>query len=167
FAPWSGLLRTIPFPVRGQSTSVRDRVTANFRAISPGYLEAVGTRLVRGRAFEDTDRSNTPPVALVSTALADRFLSERGIGQQLLVPDNGGGQRPIEIIGVVDTVRHAALDRPGALDIYVPLRQIRADEAPYLRDTQFWIVRTASDPAAFRGTFLEHLHSVDTDAAVS
>lgn len=140
---------------------------ANYRAISPGYLEAIGTRLVRGRAFADTDRSNTPPVALVSTTLADRFLSEQGIGQQLLIPDNSGGQRPLEIIGVVDDVRHAAIDRPGALDIYLPLRQIPADEVSTLRETQFWIVRTASDPAAFRGTFLEHLRAVDPDAAVS
>jgi putative ABC transport system permease protein len=166
-APLSGLLRTIPFSVQGQSTAERDRVMANLRTISPGYLEAVGTRLVRGRRFADTDRSNTPPVALVSVALADRLLSERGIGQQLLIPDNTGGQRPLEIVGVVDNVRHAALDRPGALDIYVPLRQIHADEVSSLRETQFWIVRTAVDPAAFRGTFLEHLRSVDPDAAVS
>jgi len=110
---------------------------------------------------------NTPPVALVSTALANRFLSEGGIGQQLLIPDNSGGQRPIEIVGVVDNVRHAAIDRPGELDIYIPLRQIPADEASYISQTQFWIVRTTSDPAVFRGTFLEHLRLVDPDAAVS
>lgn len=166
-APLSGLLRTIPFSIQGQSTSERDRVMANLRAVSPGYLQAVGTRLVRGRGFAETDRANTPPVALVSTALADRFLSAQGIGQQVLIPDNSGGQRPLEIVGVVADVRHAAIDRPGALDIYLPLRQVPADEIASLRETQFWIVRTASDPAVFRGTFLEHLRAVDPDAAVS
>lgn len=166
-APLSGLLRTIPFSVQGQSTAERDRVMANLRTISPGYLEAVGTRLVGGRPIADTDRSDTPRVALVSAALADRFLSKRWTGQQLLIPDNTGGQRPLEIVGVVDNVRHAALDRPGELDIYLPLRQINADEVSSVRETQFWIVRTAANPAAFRGTFLEHLRAVDPDAAVS
>ena len=36
-----------------------------------------------------------------------------------------------------------------------------------MRESQFWMVRTASDPAAFRETFLEHVRSVDPEAAVS
>jgi predicted permease len=166
-APLSGLLRTVPFSVAGQSTAERDRAMANMRAITPGYLSAVGTQLLQGRAFAETDRSNTPPVALVSAALADRFLSGQVLGRQLLVNDNNTGPRPIEIVGVVENVRHAALDLPPAMDIYVPLRQSHPDGLSFIRESQFWMVRTASDPAAFRATFLEHLRSVDPDAAVS
>lgn len=117
--------------------------------------------------FAETDRSNTPHVALVSAALADRFLSGRVLGQQLLIDDNNMGPRPIEIVGVVQNVRHTALDLPPALDIYIPLRQIHPDGVPFLRNNQFWMVRTESDPAAFRATFLAHLRAVDPDAAVS
>jgi putative ABC transport system permease protein len=166
-APLSGLLRTVPFSVAGQSTAERDRAMANLRAISPGYLLAVRTQLLQGRAFAETDRSNTPAVALVSAALADQFLSGRALGRQLLVNDNNTGPRPIEIVGVVENVRHASLNLPPGMDIYVPLRQMHPDGLSFIRESQFWMIRTTSDPAAFRATFLEHLRAVDPDAAVS
>jgi predicted permease len=166
-APLSGLLATVPFSVAGQSGVERDRASANIRAISPGYLTTVGTRLLQGRLFEETDSSHTPHVALVSATLADRFFSGRALGQQLLIDDNNTGPRPIEIVGVVENVRHTALDLLPALDIYIPLRQVHPDGIAFVRNNQFWMVQTASDPAAFRGTFLAHLRAVNPDAAVS
>ena len=68
---------------------------------------------------------------------------------------------------MVENVRQAALDLPPAFDIYIPLRQIHADGAALLRNNQFWMIKTESDPAAFRATFLAHLRAVDPDAAVS
>jgi putative ABC transport system permease protein len=181
-APLSGLLATVPFSVAGQPTAERDRLSANLRAISPGYPSAVGTRLLQGRLFSETDRSNTPRVALVSAALADRFLSGNAVGQQLLIDDNNEGPRPVEIVGVLENVRHTALDLPPAFDVYIPLRQIHPDGVPFLRNNQFWMIRTRlrshadqgasagqaePDPAAFRATFLAHLRAIDPDAAVS
>jgi predicted permease len=179
-APLSGLLATVPFSVAGQATADRDRTSANLRAISPGYLRTVGTRVLQGRPFAETDRSNAPHVALVSAALADRFLSGSAVGQRLLVDDNNQGPRPVEIVGVVDNVRQAALDLPPAFDIYIPLRQIHPDGASLVRNNQFWMLRLRSaprsgtsarqveaDPTAFRATFLAHLRAVDPDAAVS
>jgi putative ABC transport system permease protein len=179
-APLSGLLATVPFSVAGQPRDDSDRPSANLRAISPGFLSTVGTRLLQGRSFAETDRSNTPRVALVSAALADRFLNGRPVGERLLIDDNNEGPRPIEIVGVVENVRHAALDLPPSLDVYIPLRQIHPDGASLLRNNQFWMVRLRSsadprassrqvhpNPEAFRTTFLAHLRAVDPDAAVS
>lgn len=166
-APLSGLLATVPFSVPSQSAGERDRPSANIRAISPGYLSVVSTRLLQGRALSENDSANTPHVALVSAALADRFFPRGALGQQLLIDDNNTGPRPIEIVGVVENVRHVGLDLPPALDVYIPLRQIHADGVGFLRNNQFWMVRTESDPAAFRTTFLAHLRAIDPDAAVS
>ncbi len=166
-APLSGLLATVPFAVAGRPTAERDLPSANLRAISPGYPSTVGTRLLHGRLFSETDRSDTPCVALVSEALADRFLSGNAVGQRLLIDDNNVGPRPVEVVGVVENVRQAALDLPPALDVYIPLRQIHQDGVAFLRNNQFWMIRTESDPAAFRATFLADLRAVDPDAAVS
>jgi predicted permease len=166
-APLSGVLRTVPVSVAGQPIELRDRASANLRAISPGYLSTVGTRLLSGRSFSELDRFNTPHVALVSTALADRLLSGKAVGERLLINDNNQGPRPVDIVGVVENVRQAALDLPPALDLYIPLSQIHPDEVSSLRDNQFWMVGTRSDPASFRTTFLAHLRTVDPDAAVS
>jgi putative ABC transport system permease protein len=166
-APLSGLLRTVPFSVAGQASAERDRSMANLRVISPGYLAAVNTRLLRGRHFAESDTAGTPPVAIVSATLADRLLPGEAVGQRLMIFDNSKGLRPVEIVGVVEPVHHTALDLPPAIDIYVPLRQAHPDGLRFLRDNQFWLVRTDADPDALRATFLAHLRAVDADAAVS
>jgi putative ABC transport system permease protein len=166
-APLSGLLATVPLSVAGQSVGERERVRANYRTISPGYLSTVGTRLLEGRPLTETDRSDTPPVALVSAALAARLLSGRAVGQRLLINDNSVGPRPIEIVGVVDNVRQTALDLPSELDIYIPLRQVHRDWLNALRNNQFWMIRTGAAPSTFAATFNAQLRAVDPDAAVS
>ena len=166
-APLSGLLLTVPFAVADRPFAERNRPSANLRAISPGYLQAVGTRLVKGRAFSEDDRFDAPPVALVSAELADRFMTGGAIGRRLVIDDNNKGPRALEVVGVVENVRQIGLDLPPALDIYIPLRQIHPDQLARFRDNQFWMVRTLSDPAAFRETFLSQLRAVDADAAVS
>jgi putative ABC transport system permease protein len=166
-APFSGVLLSVPFSVEGQATLKKDLSSANLRVISPGYLSAVGSRLLAGRPFSEADRADTPHVVFVSAALAERFLSGRPLGHRLLIDDNNKGPRPVEIVGVVGNVRHIALDLPPPLDIYLPLAQVHPDGVPHIRNNQFWMVRTASDPAAFGATFLSHLRGVDPDAAVS
>jgi predicted permease len=168
-APLSGLTATVPFLVEGQPTEARNRSSVNMRAISPGYLPVVGTRLIVGRHFSETDRSTTSPIALVSDALNQRFLDGRAVGRRLLIDDNNVGPRPVEIIGVVENVRQTALDQPASLDVYIPLRQIHQDWVSLLRTNQFWMMKTSlrSDPAALRAAFVTHLRAVDPDAAVS
>src|SRR5439155_10547257 len=126
-APLSGLLATVPFSIDGQSAGDRDRPSANIRVITPGYLSTVRTRLVLGRAFSENDDVNTPRVALVSAALADKFLSGNAVGQRIQISDNNSGARPVEIVGVVENVRQAALDLPAPFDVYIPLRQVHPD----------------------------------------
>ena len=166
-APLSGLIRTVPFSVVDQLFAERGRPSANLRAISAGYLSAVGTRLVKGRSFSENDRSDTPPVALVSAALAERFISGSAVGRRLLINDNTQGPRPVEIVGVVENVQHAGLDLPPALDVYIPLRQIHPDGIQFFRDSQFWMIKTHSHPEQFRSTFLAQLREVDPDAALA
>jgi predicted permease len=166
-APLSGLLVTVPFTVEGEGQHARDMPSVNLRVISPGYLSAIGTRLVHGRSFSEADRADTVPVALVSSALAERFLHGVPLGRRLLINDNNKGPRAVEVVGVVEDVRHAALDVPPAFDVYIPLRQIHPDGAGNFRNNQFWMIRTGTAPAAFRSSFVTHLRAVDPDAALS
>jgi putative ABC transport system permease protein len=165
-APLSGLLRSVPFTVEGQAVE-RAATMANLRTITPGYPAATGMRLKDGRTFTEDDRAGAPHVALVSAALAERFLGAAAIGQRLMINDNNTGPRPVQIVGVVHNVRHISLDTAAELDIYVPLRQIHQDGMTGIRDNHFWMVRTQSAPELFRATFMEHLRSLDPDVAMS
>src|SRR5262249_18263735 len=109
--PLSGLLSRVPFTVDGRPVE-RERVPyAQFRIVPPGYFEAAGIPLMRGRGFSERDSERTQPVAIVNDALADRWLQGiEPIGARLLVDDNDGPPRPVEIVGVVGNVRQIALD---------------------------------------------------------
>jgi predicted permease len=167
-APLSGLLRAVPFTVEGRPPrSEREVPSANLRVITPGYLSAAGTRLLQGRGFSENDRPGTPPVALVSAALASRFLRETAAGHHLMINDNNQGPRPVEVVGVVEDVRQAALDAPPSLEVYIPLRQMHADSVPFLRSSEFWMVRTNGAVASLREPLVRQLRAVDLDAAIS
>jgi putative ABC transport system permease protein len=78
-APLSGILRTAPFSVDGESQHERDRPNVNLRVISAGFFPAVGTRLLSGRSFSEVDRSDAPPVALVRSGLRSTPVARRPV----------------------------------------------------------------------------------------
>jgi predicted permease len=102
---------------------------AAYRAVSTGYLEALGVSLVRGRTFRTEDRAGVEKVAIVSRELARRTLGDadpigRRIGHPEEVADESGWWR---IVGVVEDVKedryNFRIDRPVW---YVPYEQAEA-----------------------------------------
>jgi len=91
-------------------------------AVSPGYFETLGLRIVRGRAFDaGIDRAGASPVAVVNESLAERFWpGDDPLGETVVF---GGGRA--EVVGVVADSRVVSLrSRPGPV-LYLPLSQHR------------------------------------------
>jgi MacB-like periplasmic core domain len=78
---------------------------------SPGYFEAAGTRLLRGRTFEPTDRRGGERVAVVNDTMA-RLITPDGNVVGLCVPFNGQVSRGActHIVGVVESQPRFYLD---------------------------------------------------------
>ncbi len=100
--------------------SIRNRpsqnpLTAGLRYVTPGYFQALGIPIVRGRPLTNHDTEDIPPVILVNEAFAQRFFPGGGaVGQEL----NRG-----TIVGVVGDVRQVSLDREAAPELYYPAAQ--------------------------------------------
>src|ERR1051326_5882074 len=126
--PLSGLLSRVPFTVEGRPIE-RERVPfAQFRTVSSGYFEAAGIPLKRGRTFTDRDTGTSGAVAVVNEELARRWLHGIDpVGARLLVDDNDGPPRPVEIIGVVGNVQQVALDGEPTWDLYLTYPQMHED----------------------------------------
>jgi putative ABC transport system permease protein len=166
--PLSGLSSRVPFTVEGRAIE-RERVpVAQFRTVSPGYFEAARIPLKRGRTFSERDSERTRAVAVVNEGLAREWLQGlEPIGARLLVDDNDGAPRPVEIIGVVGNVRQVALDGDPTWDLYLTYPQIHADNVGAAAANMFLILRTTGEPMSLAAGLAKEVRRLDPDVAAS
>ena len=98
-------------------------VSADFNAVSAGYLEAMGVRLVRGRFVSETDTASTPNVAVIDESLARALWpGSDPIGRSINANDP---LHPVwrHVVGVVAPMRNVSLDLVARPGVFVPLDQ--------------------------------------------
>jgi putative ABC transport system permease protein len=130
--------------------------------VSPGYFNALGVPLLRGRNFGDTDHANAPPVVIINEMLARRYFPNQDpIGRRMKI---GGPERPrntwMEIVGVVGDVPYSGLDISPEPAFYQHYLQ-NAWSSNYL------VMRTTSDPRQLAGPVREAVWSLDKDLPVA
>jgi predicted permease len=96
-------------------------------AVNAGYFKTAGIRLVAGREFDDTDRENTAPVAVVNEWVARRWWpNDNAVGQLVRIDSAAGAGVTVTIVGVVRDNKAAqsnvllAVDGP---EVYRPFEQ--------------------------------------------
>jgi predicted permease len=91
-------------------------------SVTPGYFEAMGISLVRGRSFNDGDNETAPRVIIVDERLARHFWPKSDpIGRRMYFPSNSKDLLKIDehtqwmmVIGVARSLRYENLDDSGA-----------------------------------------------------
>ena len=97
-----------------------------FFNISPGYLEAAGTRLLAGRNFTWQDDEKTPKIAIVNQAFARRlFANAPAVGRRFKT----GGNNLYQIVGVVEDGKYVSLTEDATPAMFFPLPQGAGREA--------------------------------------
>ncbi len=89
--------------------------------VLPGYFHTLGTSILSGRDFTDSDSKRSAIVAIVNQAFVQQFLDGgSALGKRIR------GTQPTApwetIIGVVENTRHDGLDQPAVPEIYYPFR---------------------------------------------
>jgi predicted permease len=92
--------------------------------VEPGYLDAMGIKLVRGRFFTAQDDERATPVAVIDEALAKKYFSNTDpIGKRINLERT---EVPSEIVGVVGHVKQFGLDSDHQQQLqsqlYLPFR---------------------------------------------
>jgi putative ABC transport system permease protein len=127
----------------------------DYRFVSPGYFEAIGLRLLKGRLLSESDRGKN--VALISETVARKFLSGRDpIGMHLMWGE--GSPEPREIVGEVSDVRNAP-DQPPIPAVYLPLWT-------FYQTSETLVVRTFMDPSAAADSVRRAVWRVDPEVAI-
>lgn len=106
YAPMSGDKWSHNVSVDGRPVS--ERLQASWNRVSPGYFDAIGTPVLRGRAFDDRDGANGPLVAIVSETFAKAFFGDTDPIGKRIGPRQASGEatRDYEVIGVVGDAKY-------------------------------------------------------------
>jgi predicted permease len=136
--------------------------SADYRHVTPGWMEAIGARLLAGRPFTWGDDLDHPNVVIIDDKLADRaWPGEDPIGERLRVEVFTYGdwtQVWAEVVGVVQHMRHDPA-REGIEQVFLPHGQ-----SP-MRTTVLTI--RGGGTAATLGTAVgEIVHGLDGDQPV-
>ena len=105
----------------GDDTPVRN---ANWDIVSPGYFRTLRLPIERGRAFSETDRAGAPLVAIVNQTFARQAWPDGDVvGRRFVQSRASGGERSLEVVGVVGDSVYRSIGEPARAVVYVPFAQ--------------------------------------------
>src|SRR5579863_904984 len=94
-----------------------------YQVVSKDYFATMGIRLMDGRFFDDRDTSSAPGVVIVNRTMANTFWPGQSAIGHRVKPGMGPDAPWYTVVGVVDDVKNAGLDRPAGTELYVPYKQ--------------------------------------------
>jgi predicted permease len=127
----------------------------NYDVVNPSYFEAIGTPLLAGRPFEESEDDTKPFVAIVSESTARLMYGTPtdALGKRFRMT----GKQDLTIVGIVGDARYRQLSRFSG-DIFVPYKQAS-------QPLRYVVVRTTEKPEAM-GTIVRHeLSRIDPSEA--
>jgi putative ABC transport system permease protein len=125
-------------------------------AINPGYFQAMGIPLLRGREFSVSDNAASTPVVVINHKLAETLWpGQDPLGKHFNLLDN----KPAEVVGVVGNVMHNGLGESVSLESYHPFSQ---NPWSYIG----LAVRTHGDPGAVYGAIRSLVAQIDPELPV-
>jgi predicted permease len=145
------------------------------RLVSPGYLRAMGARLVAGAWLDE--RTDTSPAVLVTRRFAEHYFPERNaVGASM-----ASGSNVVTIAGVVDDLHLGGLEARPERAVFIDARQMLARQRattqppPPQADRNFLTIggssitfaaRTAGDPLAIVADVRRIARDIDPRLAV-
>ncbi|MGA2270056.1 MAG: ABC transporter permease [Bryobacteraceae bacterium] len=155
---WSGTTT-----IDTQAVPERDRTPeADQRPVLPGYFEAMGIALLRGRYFDQRDIETSAPVAIVDETLARTYWpNQEPLGKRI---KQGGrqSQNPWRtIVGVVRHVRYRTLESPSRVEFYWPYAQ-----SPFPVRSMSLAIHAAYDPRMLANAVEREVQALDPDQPV-
>lgn len=153
--------RQIGFHIEG--TAPDEFHWAHNSLTSPGYFQAMGISILRGRDFTEQDNRKSTNVAVISESLAKQYFpNQNPIGKRY----NWGGRADFTIIGVAADVRVTALDTDPPPMIYNSMFQIESGASSR---TAFVLKLDSSDESVQQGIFQsvrKQIWSLDKDLPI-
>ena len=143
-----------PLTVADRPSPPGDQTLAYMSAVTGDYFKAMDVALVAGRLFDAADTADAPQVVLVSRSAAQQFWRGADPLRSKVRFRFSGKAFDAQVVGIVGDVRHEALDRPAAAEVFVPYPQVGFHALTF-------VVRTAPGSPANLPVLKDQVWSLD------
>jgi putative ABC transport system permease protein len=145
-----------PFQVDGVDVPAGVLPEIRVITVTPEYFAALGTPLLMGRALNDRDVAESPPVALFNHAgIARWFADGDPVGERVRL-----GSSTREVVGIVGDVLQRAPGIPVEPEMYVPYTQRSVG-------TMRFVVRGRGDMAPIAARIRNEVHALDPQLPIA
>jgi hypothetical protein len=156
--PMTGGMRGVPIFRPGTTDfTLNNSVLAPYVfPLSPGYLEAAGTRLLSGRDVAWQDTAKTPDVAIVNQTFARKMWGQTpAVGQHFILKGY-----LTEVVGVAEDGKYHDLQESPQPVVYPPFSQSDADDGVF-------VVRSPRPPNEMAAALERTLSSIEPNLPIS
>jgi predicted permease len=165
-AAWGTLIPTngsmmATVQVGGYASAPDDEPRMFLSQAGPEYFEAIGTRILSGRAFASTDSVSAPRVAIVNEAAAQKYWAGRSALAGRLKMDDGEW---ITVVGVAENSTISALGEEPFPYMYFPFNQ-EIGFGSLLAPAHVF-VRTSGNPSDVLPAVRDRLRALDPQVPV-
>jgi putative ABC transport system permease protein len=138
---------------------------AGYFAVSPGFFDTMGMRLLRGRLLTERDHENAPLVAVVNEALVARYFPNQDpIGKRMEIAwDDPPRWR--EIVGIVANMRTVSLDQDTPVQVFGSYYQVPTIISSTVSPITI-LARTSQNPDAVSHAMRQAILEVDRSQPV-
>jgi len=133
-------------------------ISMDYREITPGYLQAIGTRLKQGRGFTESDSESSNPVVIINEVVARKYFPDQSsIGKHLYVSGV-----LCEVVGVVGDAK-SYMDKPAEPTTFIPAGQAKSGTSKLFEGwfPRSIVVRTMGKPLILSQALREALAEAD------
>jgi len=138
---------------------------ADWYAVTPGFFETLGIRVVGGRAPAAGDTAAATQVLIINEATARAiFPSENPIGKRVRFSKSRGFEQPWRtIVGIVGDVRQRGLDTPPRPEAYFPHAQFQHFSPNAQARSMNVVLKTAAAPEALTAAVGAEVRRLDPE----
>jgi predicted permease len=128
-------------------------------AITPSWFQAIGAPLLRGRAFDESDRAGGLPVAIINEIMARRLWpGEDPVGKRFKFGPPESPAPWLTVVGLARDMRRERLESAPIAQVFRPLAQLPSLHMELL-------VKTRVAPLGLAESVRREIHAIDKSVA--
>jgi predicted permease len=164
--PLSGTDPSMPIDTESNTPALaQGEVVTRYRAVGEDYFRTLEIPVLQGRAFNEQDRSDSAPVAIVSESLARKYWpGESAVGKRM--KPRVKGSQWCQVVGVVADVRHWGADVAIEPTAYYPYTQVPDSMRPLVEASMAIAVRNRQGQSDLLHAIKAAVAEVDSQSPV-